>query len=79
MASTGPAASEQQAKAKKPRIPFKYKDSLFVSHVVGKPVNGVSVCPFCISFGREERDNTPAQRADGKLKRRYPNRDALLF
>jgi hypothetical protein len=79
MASIGPAASEQQAKAKKPRIPCKYKDGQFISHGVGKPVNDVSVCPFCISFGREERDNTPAQRADGKLKRRNPNRVALMF
>jgi hypothetical protein len=77
MASTGPAANEQQAKAKKPRKPCEYKDDMFISYGVGKPVNGVSVCQFCISL--EERDNTTAQRADGKRKRRTPNRKALMF
>jgi hypothetical protein len=79
MASTGLTASEQHAKAKKPRIPSKYKNDLFISHNLVKPVNGVSVCQFCISFGREERDDTPAPRADGKRKRRTPNRKALMF
>jgi hypothetical protein len=37
------------------------------------------VCQFCISFGREERDDTPAQREEGKRKRRTPNRKALMF
>jgi hypothetical protein len=79
MASTGPTANVPHAKAKKPRIPCKYKDDLFSSHGFGKPVNGVSVCQFCISFGREVRDDTPAQRADGKRKHRTPNRKALIF
>jgi hypothetical protein len=79
MASTGSTANEQHAKAKKPRLPCKYKDNLFISHCVGKPVNGISVCQFCISFGREERDDTPAQREEGKRKRRTPNRKALMF
>jgi hypothetical protein len=79
MASTGPTANEQQAMVKKPRIPCKYKDDLFISHGVGKPVNGVSVCQPYVSFGREERDDTPAQRADGNCKRRTPNRKALMF
>jgi hypothetical protein len=79
MASTGPTANEQQAKAKKPCIPCKYKDDLFISRGVGKPVDGVSVCQFCISFGSEARDDTPAQRAGGKRKRRTPNRKALMF
>jgi hypothetical protein len=43
MGSTGPTASEQHAKAKKPRIPCKYKDEMFISHGAGEPVNGVSV------------------------------------
>jgi hypothetical protein len=52
---------------------------MFISHGVGKPVNGVSVCQFCIRFGREESDDTRAQRADGKRERRTPNRKALMF
>jgi hypothetical protein len=79
MASTGSTANEQHAMAKKPRIPCKYSDDLFISHCVGKPVNGIWVCQFCISFGREERDDTPAQREDGKRRRRMPNRKALMF
>jgi hypothetical protein len=43
------------------------------------PVNGVSVRQFGISFGCEERDDTWAQRADEKCKRRTPNRKALMF
>jgi hypothetical protein len=78
MAFTGSKANEQHEKAKKQRIPCKYKDDLFISHGAGKPVNAISVCQFCISCGREDRDDTPAQREDGKRKRRTPNRKALM-
>jgi hypothetical protein len=74
MACTGPTANEQHAKAKKPRIACKYKGDLFISHGIGKPVDGVWVRQFRISFVREARDDTPAQRADGRRKPRTPDR-----
>jgi hypothetical protein len=79
MASTGPTVSEQLSKAKKPRIPCKHKKDMFFSHRVGKPVNGVSVCQICVSFGSEEKDDAPAQCADGRRKRRTPNRKGIMF
>jgi hypothetical protein len=65
-----PGASE----GKRKRVSCKYKQEIFVTHGVAKPVYGVSTCSFCLSFGREQR--TPpagAEDGNGRKRRRKPS------
>jgi hypothetical protein len=59
------------AKAKKPRVACKYKDGHLISHRVSVLVDGVSVCQFCLTFGRERNPST--QPARGGRRRRSPS------
>jgi hypothetical protein len=61
---------------KRKRVSCKYKQELFVTHGVAKPVHGVSTCSFCLSFGREQR-TPPDYTEDGndRKRRRKPSRN----
>jgi hypothetical protein len=60
-----PGASE----GKRKRVRCKYNQDLVVTHGVVKSVHGVSICSFCLSFGREQR-TTPASAEDGNDRKR---------
>jgi hypothetical protein len=67
--SMSPPDAEEPAKAKKPLVACKYKDILLISHDV--PVDGMSVCQFCLTFGRERMPST--QPARGRRRRSSPS------
>jgi hypothetical protein len=53
----------------------KYKEGLLISHGVPMPVDGVSVCQFCLTLGRERKPSTRPAR--GGHRRRSPSLKVL--
>jgi hypothetical protein len=66
----GEGRSSGASEGKHKRVGCKYRQKLFVRHGVAKPVNGVSTCSFCLSFGRER--TPPASAEDGIERKRRP-------
>jgi hypothetical protein len=68
--SLSPPVAKGPSKAKEPQVACKYKDGRLISHGVPVPVDGVSVCQFSLTFGRERNPTTHP--AHGGHRRRSP-------
>jgi hypothetical protein len=66
----GEVRSSDASDGKRKRVSCKYKQELFVTLGVAKPVHGVWTCSFCLSFGREQRTPPASFEDDNDGKRR---------